>query len=133
MSKDKSPIFDNQNYGVSNTIGVTGILSRLWRTVLLETEITPGQYDLLLREASTRARQLSNDSRLSKTLSVANLRRELDSPSITWKVFVKGLRILRLTKITLAIKVTHSTGVEKWHSVDVDLGGPVNKNEFTGV
>lgn len=135
---DKSPIFDVRNYGIENTTGVTGVLSRLWRTILMQAGFTPTKYDISLRNASDRAKvQLSADksgnNRLAKTMSVANLRRELESPTMTWKVFIKGLRVLKVIKFNLSVKLTFSTGKETVHEVDIDLGKPIDYNELTGL
>ncbi len=130
---NKNPIFGDRNYGISETVGITGVLSRLWRVILMNLGMKPESYEMSLLETSKRAKQYANSDRLSKTMGIANLRRELDSPTMTWKVFVKGLRIIRVVKVTLSVNLTFSTGVETTHSVDVDLGGHPNINEFTGI
>jgi hypothetical protein len=115
-------ILTSDDYGVSDTKGVSGVLARLYRQTLKDCKVSPTRFKILLTEAAIKARKSINNGTVSKYFTVGNLRREIEKPVMTFKVFMKGIKLLKVTKMELCIKLTHASGVITIHSTNIDLG-----------
>jgi hypothetical protein len=51
-----------------------------------------------------------------------NLRKELMRPVMTWKVFCKGLRFIKIKRFSIIIRLYHSNGIVTDHEKHVQLG-----------
>lgn len=51
-----------------------------------------------------------------------NYIKEINKPSITWLVFIRGLRIINVSKFTISINIHRDFGSDTTHSITVDLG-----------
>lgn len=114
--------------GVSKTKGVAGILARLFRQTLCDIGITPHRFHMLLLESSSLNKLKYKDpatgssGKTSKFFAAGNLRRELVKPEMTWKVFVKGIRLLQPIKVDFSIAMTFKNGQVKISQTTIDMG-----------
>ena len=115
-------ILTSQNYGVDETKGVQGILARLYRQVLMDLNVNPNRFQILLTEAALNAKRSVKNGNVSKYFTVGNLRRELEKPAMTFKVFMKGIKLLKVSKLKISIELTHASGKRSLHETSVDLG-----------
>lgn len=115
-------ILTQPDRGITETRGIGGILARLWRTILSDLNMQPGQFELLLSDFITNARRKIPDNRVSKLFTRGNLRREFEKPTMTFKVFMKGMKLLKVRKLRLAVELEFSTKRKTLHQVSVDLG-----------
>ena len=59
--------------------------------------------------------------RHSQSSARGNLHKELLKLNMSWKVFCKGLRFLRIFKIKITIETFHINGDRKIHTKEVDF------------
>jgi hypothetical protein len=52
----------------------------------------------------------------------SNYAKEIKQDSISWKWFVRTLKIIRANKFRVTITILHNNEIQTSHSVDVDLG-----------
>ena len=117
------PMLNKPGGGIDETRGVGGILARLWRTILYDKNIKPSYFELLLNEFIIKAKRRIPDNRVSKLFTRGNLRREFEKPTMTFKVFMKGLKLLNVKKVTFAVKLEYSSNKEPTlHQTIIDLG-----------
>lgn len=108
---------------LGETRGTGGILAKLWRLIVLDEGVGGNKFEILLTDFIASARRTIPANRVSRYLTRGNLRRELEKPTMTFKVFMKALRLLKARKVRFAVEITHSSGRVTLHGVDVDLGG----------
>jgi hypothetical protein len=108
--------------GVTETKGIGGILARLWRQTLLDLNIKGPRFEILLSEFIILARRGVNENKISRHFTRGNLRRELEKEKMTFKVFMKGMKFLKIKKIRFAIELEHGSGRKTLHQTVIDLG-----------
>jgi C4-type Zn-finger protein len=131
MSKqnEMDVILRDPEYAVNKTTGVQGILARIWRTILRDKNMSPAAFETLLARSVINAKYaVGKDSRVAKFFTQGNLRRELVEPKMTFKVFMKGIKLLNAKKMTITIMLTSPSGKESIHSTTVDLGEVNNED-----
>ena len=114
--------------GISETRGIGGVLARLWRTIMLDLNISPNRFETLLSEFIMNARRQS-DNRIAKLFTRGNIRREFERPTMTFKVFMKGLKLIKVKKVRIAVELEFNSGRKTLHQTSVDLGGNVIDTE----
>jgi len=115
---------------ISETRGIGGILARLWRQINLDLGIGGNKFEILLTDFIAAAKRGIPAHRVSRHFTRGNLRRELEKNTMTFKVFVKGLRFLKITKLRLVVELTHASGRKTVHQTEVDLGGQHFQDEM---
>lgn len=130
MSKDKNQgyqidkILNSPDKGIMETRGIGGIVARLWRQILKDMNIRPAIFHILLAEFVINTRKKMPDDRVSKLFTRGNVRKELERPTMTFKVFMKGIKMLNVVKFTIAVELQYASGKTSKHSTSVDLGDP---------
>ena len=102
--------------------GIGGVLASLWRNILIEIPIKPMQFEVLLNDFVEHAKRSIPENRVSKHFTRGNLRREFSNPTMTFKVFIKAMRFLKIKHITISVELRHSSGRKTLHQTAVDLG-----------
>ena len=125
--KQMHDILNSPDKGISETKGVAGILSKLWRTVLMQLNISPARFNTLLFQAAQSAKSTISPTNktASKFFTAGNLRRELEKAKMTFKVLMKGFKLLKIRRIDIAVRLHHAPNSAfevTVHSVSVDLG-----------
>lgn len=126
MSKRKyemEKILTSPDKGISATRGIGGILARLWRQILDDLQVKPNKFELLLSDFINSAKRGVPEHRISRHFTRGNLRRELEQPTMTFKVFIKGMKFLKVVRIRFVVELEHSGGRKTLHETAVDLGG----------
>lgn len=84
-------VIAKKNCGVHEA---TGVLARLWRGIMSDIEMNQDKmHGMLTRWVNDPYNGIPNDNRVKST-ERGNLVKELAQPDITWKVFLKGIRVL---------------------------------------
>ncbi len=96
--------------GMGATHGVTGTLSRLFRKMLVELNISPMKFSALLADYVRDRRNKVPDNRRDQSSIMGNLTKELSGPDMTWKVFCKGVRFLQFTRFEICLKCYRPNG-----------------------
>ncbi len=110
--------------------GIGGILSKLWRLVLRDLNMEPARFELLLNDFIVNAKLKVPDNRVAKLFTRGNLRRELERPAMTFKVFMKGIKMLRVTHMRISLELTYSSGKQSITVTSVDLGNHKDNTEL---
>lgn len=111
----------------------TGILSRIWRIMLSELNINNDNYPMLLSKyLEKRQLDAKKDTRAINTLR-GNLNRQFAGPNMSFNVFLRALRVLRVD--WLRIDITIGRGNKRSvHSIEVsDFEGYMSQYEQTVV
>lgn len=108
--------------GVEPVRGIGGVLASLWRNILIEIPIKPMQFEVLLNDFVEQAKRTIPENRVSKHFTRGNLRREFSKSTMTFKVFIKAMRFLKIKHITINVELRHSSGRRTVHQTAVDLG-----------
>lgn len=116
--------------GASETHGTNGILARLWKKILQDLNILPMEWNRLMIAYVRDHRNKVPNTRRDHSSVLGNLTKELIKPSMTWRIFCKGLRFLRLTKFEITITAHHLDGAVTVHSMPVDLYESMSDEEF---
>lgn len=130
---DLEKVFHLPDKGVYQVHGTGGILAQLVRTIWMDNKMRAGDIEQRIGEFVSKAREGLDSKSMANYFNRSNLRRELCRPSMTWKVFIKALRIMRVTKLEIAVRLTYADRRgETIHVVKRDLGeGDFNVDDYT--
>lgn len=118
---DLFKILNSADKGVSRTFGSNGTLSRLFRQMLRDRKIGPEKFGALMHDYLDDPRNRVSNNRKDRTSARGNLGMALAQPKMTWKVFCKGLRFLKVVKIDIAIRAYYANGQEEIHQTSMVL------------
>lgn len=107
--------------GVSKTRGIGGILAALWRIMLRDLAISPNRFDNFLSDYIELSNRRLKASRVDKRLTRGNLRRALEKETMTFKVFITAMKVLKLRRFTLIFVLEHTSGLRSTHQLAVEL------------
>lgn len=91
---------------------VNAVMSSLWNHIKDSQGYTPEQFDHLLSEFITNERKKIKDKRAAKLFTKGNVKRELEKPAMTFKVFMKGLRVICTKKVKVFVDIERSHAVK---------------------
>lgn len=130
MAKNKlTKILTAPDKDIKKTHGSNGVLSRLFRQMLLDLNVGPSRFGSLLQDYILDPRNGVPNNKKDQTSMRGNLTKEFSRPQMTWKVFCKALRFMQIIKIEFVIKAHHRGGKSTIHSTVVDFGGTVFDND----
>mgnify|MGYP003594290000 FL=1 len=128
MSKSLTEVVYDSDKQVGNA---RNALAKLFRTILLERRISHQNVDhYLQRYLNDPNNHISKNSK-DRSSERGNLLKQLGKDTITWKIFIKGLKLLRPRHIKIIVEFTGSDGDTTVHSVDL-TGYIDDPNEYTG-
>ena len=124
---------------VRQTKGVGGILAGLYRTLLKDVNMRKMQFDLMLTRYSKEAKQKldldPSNTKQDRYFAAGNLERELEKNDMTWKVFVKGIKLFKPIRVKFIIELEHAYPILKGqkitqHSFSVNLNDPGDSDSY---
>jgi hypothetical protein len=93
-----------------------GILSRLFRKVLSELQITPMVWNKMMYTYLYDPRNRVPRHSRGRSSTRGNLNKELRKANMTWNNFEKGLRFLNPLSATFTVEIKWRSGKESKHS-----------------
>lgn len=109
----------------------TGILSRLWRIMLAELNINNDNYPMLMTKYLDKRLKAGNRNVRALNTLRGNLNRQLAMPNMSFNVFLRALRVLRVDWLKIDITIGRG-GKKTMHSIEVtDFEGFMNHYEQT--
>lgn len=110
--------------GVNSTHGSGGVLSRLFRQMLMDFRIDGARYASLLTKFMDDPLNNVPNNRADRASKVGNFNKEFGKPSMSWKKFVEAMRLLQFQGETeLIIRGTSKiTGKTTEHITRFNLG-----------
>lgn len=118
---DKFRVLKDPAYCINEVKGVNGVLAGLFRKTLSLIGITPGRFDAKLDQFIA-VNKKNNSNRVARMLTRGNLNRELFKPTMSFKVFMKGLKILGIKRVKITIACEYDVNKTYISDVTVDLG-----------
>ena len=122
MSREKlSRMLRSTDMGASHTFGINGILARMWKKILFDNGMSLMVWNKLMVAYIRDHKNNIPDNKRDQSSVQGNLTKELIKNSMTWKIFCKGLRFLRLIKFDLTVTAYHRDGKVTVHTIPVEL------------
>lgn len=119
--------------GKVKTTSSDSILSSLYQQIL--TICTGGQwqqFNHLMEDFLSDVRNNIPQNIKERSSARGNLRKELLRPVMTWKVFCKGLRFLKIKRFSIIIRLYHANGDYTDYIENVQLGDFVDNDNTQG-
>jgi hypothetical protein len=107
--------------GVGKTFGMNGTLSRLFRQMLQDLQIGPERFGQLMTDYLRHPRNRISKNRKDITSARGNLGMALAQKTMTWKVFCKGLKFLKIVRIEIGIRAFYESGATTFHQTSMTL------------
>ena len=101
---------------------VGSILSNLLKRIFFENNINPNRFHYYLTKYLEDPINGVPQNKKDFSSQRGNYIKEINKPSITWLVFIRGLRIINVSKFTISINIHRDFGSDTTHSLTVDLG-----------
>jgi hypothetical protein len=115
-------IFHSDTGGIGETRGVGGILADVWRKTLSTLNVPPPRFETMLNEYVANMRHLKGESRLAKVFTKGNLRREFEKPSMSFKVLMKGFKLINVVRVRISFELEFGSGAKCYVETSADLG-----------
>jgi hypothetical protein len=96
-------------------------LGELFSTTSNFMEISPKHMENLIDAYQHRTRNVDNLTKEDLAARCRNLNMELDTVPMTWKSFVKGMKVLGFESLHLTMNARHAEGEIRSHAIDVRL------------
>ena len=100
-----------------------GVLSRIFRKVLGDLNVTPAKWNSLMNAYLTNPRNRVPRNSRGRSSVRGNLNKELRKEDMTWSNFEKGIRFLNPVRASFVIKLEWRSGRTTVHEVQI-LGDP---------
>jgi len=107
--------------------GSDAILSSYFRDILKDLHIDTNRFLALLDKYIIREGLASNTAEISTSRSA--FRRELLNPTMTWKVFLKGLKFLKVTNIIMSVTMFRDDSKTTIHEYEFAISDELVKDE----
>lgn len=129
MARNKiTQLLTDPNKGISRTSGVNGVLSRLFRIMLLDLNINAMRWGVLMHSFINDVRNGVPNNKRDQTSIRGNLTKEFARPQMTWKVFCKAMRFLNVTGLQITVVATHANKPNQTiHTTSVNFGNVSTK------
>lgn len=104
------------------TGGTDSMLSALWRKIIFDLGIDGPRFLKYIQNYIENAKLPYNLKDVSSVRG--NIKKELESERMTWKVFIKGLLLINIEAVTLQVTLKHKSGRITQHerSIKLDFG-----------
>lgn len=98
-----------------------GMLAHLWRTILMERGIGIVEFNTATTQYIQRARRRQSISRTTSYFSRSNIYREMSKPSMTFKVFIKAMKLIGVARMTVQVGIERK-GLTSMHDASMNIG-----------
>lgn len=115
--------------GVAQSGGIDSVLAVLFQKILLDLRIRENQFHRLMESFLMNPRNARIGDVKDRSRARGNLKKELFKNTMTWRVFIKGMRFLNIPRFELVIRLHHRNHTMTEHNIVValdELGEPYN-------
>lgn len=119
-------LLDDPSRGVARCGGASGALSKLFRQIVHDLDITLPEWNRLMIDYLRDPRNKVPDNRKDQSSMRGNLTKEFSRPDMSHKVFLKAMRFFQVVKITFSVELTFRSGRKTGHATEVELDNPNN-------
>lgn len=99
-------LHDLMDGDIQHVANVNCVLTRLWRYILLDSKITPNQWEYLLLNYLDKSRKENDWSKKQVDNKKGNMAKALVSPSLTFKSFCHGVTVMNYRKVVFFVEMT---------------------------
>jgi len=118
------------NYNDQRDGEPVGILSRLFRKILAELNITPMVWNKLMNVYLNDSRNRIPRSSRGRSSTRGNLNKELKKSNMTWNNFEKGLRFLNPLRSTFTVEIQWLNNKVTTHTLNIgESPGPIDSED----
>jgi hypothetical protein len=122
--KKLETIYKSSDYAASRTSGSSGVLSSLFRNIMQKLEVGPEKWGYLMRLYVQDPHNGVPDNDADRGSTRGNLSTALSNDYMTWKVFMRGLRFLRIRHVKIVLELYTDDGTKHIVSKDISpMGG----------
>ena len=120
--KPIAKMLDDPNKEVAKTHGEKGLLSKLWRIILLENKISHYKFSNLMDHfLNSQSSQAEDDDPKVRFNNRGNLNKEFSNTQMSWKVFCKCMKFMQFTEFRITIEAKHQDGKVTVHQTMLNL------------
>ena len=122
--KDLKALFADDKKGIEEVKGPGGVLAYIVRSIWIKAGTRLGDLDHSITRFILNARRSSENKSVANYFNRSNLRREISKPAMTWKVFLRSLRVMEIASFKLIIEIRFSNRFKPDVTIPlvVDLG-----------
>jgi hypothetical protein len=117
-------ILNRKDKGASRAYGVGGVLSRLWAQMLTDLDVNVARWNDYMHSFVTDPGNGYPPTKNGQTSARGNLTKEFSRPQMTFKVFMKALRFLKVIRVEIAIKCHYMDRPPSTHGTEVNFRVP---------
>lgn len=117
-------ILNRADKGASRAYGYGGVLSRLWCQMLKDLDVNIPRWNDYMHSFVTDPNNGFPPTKNGQTSARGNITKEFSRPAMTWKVFLKALRFLRVIRVEIAIKCHYLDRPPTTHGTEVNFPLP---------
>jgi hypothetical protein len=121
--KQLESIYKSKDYAASQTSGPAGVLSGLFRIIMQKLEVGPEKWGYLMRLYVQDPHNGVPNNDADRGSTRGNLSTALSNDYMTWKVFMRGLRFLRIKHVKVVLELYTEDGQRHIVSRNVNPGG----------
>lgn len=108
----------------------SNVLARLWRQILCHSNIGVDKWNAAMQRYLDDPRNGIPRAGKQRSSERGNLNKALCKPSITWGVFIKGIRFLAPKRVEFTVKITWFEGKTTQHSIKTDTLDDFDVEDF---
>lgn len=123
MRKKFEDIYRSPDYAASQTNGPAGMLSSLFRMVMQRLLVGPEKWGYLMRRYVQDPRNGVPDNEADRGSTRGNLSTALSNDYMTWKVFIRGLKFLRIQNMRVVLELHTEDGKKEIIWKELNLNG----------
>jgi hypothetical protein len=116
-------IYKSRDYGASQTNGPPGLLSSMFRSIMQRLGVGPEKWGYLMRLYVQDPRNGVPDNDEVRGSTRGNLSTALSNDYMTWKVFCRGLKFLRIMHVRIVLELYTEDGKKEIISKDFNPSG----------
>lgn len=117
-------ILNRADKGASRAYGMGGVLSRLWCQMLKDLDVNIPRWNDYMHTFVTDPGNGFPPTKNGQTSARGNITKEFSRPQMTWKVFMKALRFLKVIRVEIAIKCHYADRAPSTHGTEVTFRTP---------
>lgn len=100
----------------------TGVLAKLYRTILMDLNITPLAHQALMSKYLSDPRNRIPNNGKARSSERGNMIKDLRRPDMTFKVFLKHVRFLQPIKVEFVVKLHWRRNKVTVHGLTMETG-----------
>jgi hypothetical protein len=120
LNKPLGDSYVDTNAAFYGFVPAKDVLAKLIRAILWDRNIIPHKWDKLIDAYINDPRNEIGNSHRERSVARGNLNKEISSPTVSWRVFEKFLRIINPSSVQLRVEVVWKDGTRSVNAVNLN-------------